>query len=74
MRMRDIEMSDTAGREEWTYRPPAHRNSHRGQRREIPLGPIGREVLRPYLKPGKLEALVFETGNGDGYDVPITAG
>jgi integrase len=45
MRREDV---DTAGKV-WVYRPTKHKNQFRGQSREIYLGPVAQEVLRPFL-------------------------
>ena len=33
----------------WQYRPPQHKNKHRQIEREIPIGPRGQAILRPFL-------------------------
>jgi integrase len=33
----------------WTYRPPRHKNTHRGLDRVIFLGPQAQEVIKPFL-------------------------
>ena len=40
---------DTTGRV-WVYRPPHHKNAHRGHHREVYLGPKAQEALKPFLK------------------------
>jgi integrase len=40
---------DTTGRI-WVYRPPQHKNAHRGNSREIYVGPQAQAVLKPWLK------------------------
>jgi integrase len=40
---------DTSGRI-WTYSPESHKNEHRGQRREIYLGPRAQLIVVPFLK------------------------
>ena len=39
---------DTSG-EIWIYRPPTHKNKHRGHERAIAIGPKAQEILRHYL-------------------------
>jgi len=34
----------------WSYRPRHHKNAHRGSGREILIGPLGQQVLAPYLR------------------------
>lgn len=34
----------------WIYRPASHKNQHRGQAREIPIGPKAQRVLGPFLQ------------------------
>lgn len=46
MRKCDIDTSDPTC---WWYRPPQHKNLHRGKRKDIGLGPVSQEALRPYL-------------------------
>jgi len=41
---------DTAG-DVWFFRPPADKNTWRGRQTEVPIGPLGQDVLRPYLRP-----------------------
>src|SRR5262249_49494143 len=42
----------------WRYRPTQHKNQHRGKRREIAIGPVAQEILRPFLRPST-EAYLF---------------
>ena len=39
---------DTSG-DVWIYRPPTHKNEHRGHARSIAIGPKAQDILRPYL-------------------------
>jgi integrase len=41
---------DTGG-PTWLYRPPHHKNAHRGKSRTVPIGPRAQEVLREYFTP-----------------------
>jgi integrase len=34
----------------WIFRPGRHKNEHRGQSREVPIGPRAQRVLAPYLQ------------------------
>lgn len=43
MRAMDIDRS-------WVYRPKQHKGSHRGQKLQIPLGPMAQKILAPFLK------------------------
>jgi integrase len=54
MRRRDL---DTSG-QVWIYRPPTHKNAHRGHQRIIPIGPHAQRILEPLLTTS-LEAFVF---------------
>ena len=45
--------------EVWMYRPQRHKTKHRGQAREIPLGPRAQAVVRPYLQRRTLGAALF---------------
>ena len=46
LRGRDLDRSG----ETWCYRPTHHKTAHLGFKREIWIGPNGREVLAPFLK------------------------
>jgi integrase len=61
MRAIDIDMSGKV----WLYRPGSdqgphgnHKTAHRGQKRIIPIGPRGQEIVRQYLKTD-LHAYLF---------------
>lgn len=56
-----------ASAEVWVYRPARHKNSWRGQSREVPLGPRARAVLGPWLKGKAAGARVFLTRDGKPY-------
>jgi integrase len=43
----------------WVYRPLAHKNAHRGHRREICIGPKAQAVLAPFLKPLNPAGFIF---------------
>jgi integrase len=45
MRSADIDTSC----EPWIYRPLSHKTEHHGRKREVPLGPQGRAVLKEWL-------------------------
>lgn len=45
MRPCDIDRS----RDQWAYRPVKHKNRHRGQIREVYLGPTAQKILTPWL-------------------------
>ena len=36
--------------EVWIYRPPSHKNQHRGMSRSIYIGPQGQQILGPFLE------------------------
>lgn len=55
LRARDI---DRTGRV-WIFRPAQHKNSWRGQEREIYLGPKAQEILCQWLRPGFQDGHVF---------------
>ena len=46
MRTGDIDMSDESC---WVYRPGSHKTAHLGKVRDVPIGPIGIDLLRPFL-------------------------
>jgi len=54
LRRRDI---DTGGAV-WLYRPPHHKNSHRGKPRTIAVGPQAQALLKEFFTPD-LDAFVF---------------
>jgi len=45
VRLCDIDVGGTV----WLYRPPHHKNAHRGQSRTIAIGPKAQEVLREFF-------------------------
>ena len=61
MRSGDI---DTKDKTVWVYRPGHHKNKHRGQAREIAIGPRAIKILKPLLKPD-LAAFVFSPAQVD---------
>lgn len=46
LRTRDVEMTGSV----WLFRPPHHKNAWRQRNREIDLGPLAQDVLRPWVK------------------------
>ncbi len=46
MRVGDINMSA----DPWEYRPQEHKTQHHGRDRVIFIGPIGQDIVRPFLK------------------------
>jgi integrase len=46
MRTCDLDMT----RKPWVYTPRRHKTEYRGKRRQIPLGPRARKILRPWLR------------------------
>ncbi len=55
MRTQDITMTGGV----WVYRPACHKTGYRGMTREIMLGPKAQEIVRPFLKTGRLDAYIF---------------
>lgn len=53
MRMCDINMSGAT----WEYRPAEHKTEHHGRQRVIFIGPIGQEIVRPFLKADRTRYL-----------------
>jgi integrase len=45
LRLCDIDRSGSV----WLFKPAHHKNSHRGQRRTVAIGPRAQEVLNPFL-------------------------
>jgi len=43
--------TSTPGRPHWLYRPPFHKNAHRGKVRTIVLGPKAQELVKNYFTP-----------------------
>jgi integrase len=56
IRGRDI---DTTDPEAWVYTLPHHKTAHQGLSRVVFIGPRGREVLHPFLKPDDPAAYLF---------------
>lgn len=54
---------DTSGRV-WVYRPAHHKTVHRGQTREVFLGPRAQAVVKPWLRT-ELAAYLFSPGEAD---------
>ncbi len=54
MRTCDVDMAGAV----WLYKPPGHKNAHRGKGRVVALGPRAQAALRPWLRP-ELEAPLF---------------
>lgn len=55
MRAVDLDMSG----EVWRYSPASHKNSHRGHRRTVYLGPKAQEVVIPFLTGRPVDAFLF---------------
>lgn len=51
--------------EVWVHRPARHKNSHRGQGREVALGPRAQALLGPYLRRRPLGAALFSPREGE---------
>jgi integrase len=56
VQMRTIDL-ETTGRV-WQYRPMHHKTQHFGREREIYLGPLAQEIIKPWLRPN-LEEYLF---------------
>lgn len=61
MRAADIDMSGNV----WIYRPRRHKNAHRGQKREIMLGPKAQNVVRPFLIERPTDAPLFSPADAE---------
>jgi integrase len=48
IQMRPVDVTRT--RAVWIYRPSSHKNEHRGQDREVPLGPKAQQLLTTWLE------------------------
>ncbi len=57
VRMCDIDATGPV----WLYRPPHHKNAHRGQSRTIAVGPKAQEVLREFLTADPTDYLFCPT-------------
>lgn len=55
MTTRSIDIS----KDVWRYRPPRHKNAHRGKDRTVYLGPRAQSVLRPWLRPDAPDEPLF---------------
>jgi integrase len=55
MRACDIDRSGKV----WIYHPALHKNSWRGQEREVYLGPRSQEIVRDWMRPGLQERFLF---------------
>ncbi len=56
MRSCDIDRADD---ETWTYKPMRHKTEHHGHARLVPLGPLSRSIIEPFLdRPD--EAFLFD--------------
>jgi len=49
----------------WTYRPVLHKNSWRGQDREVYLGPRAQEIVRAWMRPGLQKQFLFSPSEGE---------
>jgi integrase len=56
IRMVDIDMSYARC---WIYVPLWHKNLHRGIQRRIPIGPIGQELIKPYMVGRAMDQPLF---------------
>jgi integrase len=57
LRMADIHDRD---RQTWRYRPPMHKTAHRGQQRDVPIGPQARSILERHAEGRAPEDYVFD--------------
>ncbi|MBP3955058.1 site-specific integrase [Gemmata sp. G18] len=64
LRMKDINTSGAT----WMYTPAAHKNTWRGKRRTIAIGPRGKQLLEEFATADP-NAPVFPTGEGTAYTV-----
>jgi len=55
MRTRDIDVSGAL----WVYRPQQHKTDWKGIEREVFVGPVGQELLRPWLRT-QLDEYLFQ--------------
>ncbi|MFM7185752.1 MAG: tyrosine-type recombinase/integrase [Planctomycetota bacterium] len=70
LRMFDVHDRD---RQTWRYRPPVHKTAHRGQYRDVPIGPQARAILEAHAAGRPDDEHVFDprrslariAGNGD---------
>jgi len=57
LRMCDVHDTD---RPIWRYRPPMHKTAHRGQFRDVPIGPQARAILEAHAKGQADDEYVFD--------------
>lgn len=57
LRMADVHDRDRAT---WRYRPPMHKTAHRGQYRDIPIGPQARAILEAHAAGRSDDEYVFD--------------
>lgn len=50
---------DIAG-DVWLYKPNEHKTAHHGKVRTICIGPKAQAILRPYLRPDRIDLLLFK--------------
>jgi integrase len=56
----------------WIYKPTHHKTKHLGKVREITIGPRGREVLEPWLRPDDPDAPLFSPAQGYAFSHKLT--
>lgn len=61
--MRTIDVDRTA--EVWIYRPAHHKTMHRGQTREVFIGPKGQAILEPWLRSDAPESPLFSPAEAE---------
>lgn len=61
VRATDIDMSGNV----WEYRPQTHKAAHHGKERVIFIGPLGQEILRPYLSNVSENGYVFRADSAE---------
>ena len=59
MRLRMVDIHDR-DRPTWRYRPPMHKTAHRGQQRDVPIGPQARSILERHAEGRAPEDHVFD--------------
>ncbi len=57
LRMCDVHDMD---RSTWRYRPPMHKTAHRGQYRDVPIGPQARAILEEHAHERAADEYVFD--------------
>ena len=78
MRTKDIDRSGCT----WIYKPETHKNQYRGHSREIYLGPLAQEILKPWLRARQDEYLfspadgieAFREGQSEARTTPMSCG